>query len=89
MIYVGFVIGAMKSYLHKNKMSRVQKVLYHEDTEMYEADNGIWYNTIEEVVRQNIEYFQDIDIEYLIQNWSIKPPKRINFISPIEWIYEV
>lgn len=69
-------------------MDRVQKVLYHEDTEMFETDTGIWYNTIEEVVRQNIEHFEDIDIEYLIHDWSIKPPKRINFISPIEWEYE-
>lgn len=69
-------------------MSSVQKILYHEDIEMYENNLGGWYKDIEEVVRKNEDLFEDMDIEYLIQSWTIKPPKRINFITPLEWEYE-
>lgn len=71
-------------------MSTVQKILYHEDIDMYEDNLGGWYVTIEDVIRQNEALFDpDIDIEYLIQSWNIRPPKRINFISPLEWEYEI
>lgn len=79
----------MKSFLHYNKMDRVQKVLYHEDIEMYEDNLGEWYKDIEEVIRKNEELFEDIDIEYLIESWTTKPPKRINFITPLTWEYEI
>lgn len=69
-------------------MSRVQKILYHEDLEMYEDDLGGWYKDIEDVVHRNAELFEDLSIEYLIQSWTQNPPKRINFISPLEWEYE-
>lgn len=69
-------------------MSRVQKVLHHEDVDQYEDNLGGWYNDIEDVVRRNAELFEDLSIEYLIQSWTQNPPKRINFISPLEWEYE-
>lgn len=67
----------------------VQKVLYHEDLGKFEDDLGKWYDTIEDVVRHNVELFEDVDIEYLILSWTVKPPKRINFINPIQWEYDI
>ena len=70
-------------------MSRVQKILHHEDIDMYEDDLGGWYTDIEDVIRKNEALFdEDIDIEYLILSWTQNPPKRITFISPLCWEYE-
>lgn len=69
--------------------TQVQKVLHHEDIDKFEDNLGKWYDTIEDVVRQNEELFEDVDIEYLIQSWTAKPPKRITFIRPLHWEYEI
>lgn len=70
-------------------MDKVQKVLYHEDLDMYEDNLGGWYEDIGDFVNRNAQLFEDVDIESLIMNWTQKPPKRINFISPLEWEYEI
>lgn len=67
----------------------VQKVLYHEDLDMYEDNLGGWYEDIGDFVNRNAQLFEDVDIESLIMSWTQKPPKRINFINPLEWEYEI
>jgi hypothetical protein len=70
-------------------MSSIQKILYHVDTGKFEDNLGGFYDNIEDVIRNNQDKFEDIDIEYLIISWTERVPKRINFISPLEWEYDI
>jgi hypothetical protein len=70
-------------------MDRVQKVLYHELLDMYEDNRGGWYADIIEFITKNEELFEDVHIEYLMEAWTVRPPKRISFTDPIHWDYEI
>lgn len=67
-----------------------QRILYHEDMDMFEDNLGGFYISVEEVIEQNAWYYDKYDITYLIEEWTQQTPKRINMNDhSLTWDYDV
>jgi hypothetical protein len=51
-------------------------ITYNEELQCYEDESNV-YNTVEDILVMNQEYFEGKDVAYLRIVWNEQPPKRI------------
>lgn len=61
------------------------RVLWREDLQKFEDNLGNFYIDIEDIIKNNIEYFSTRDVDLLKHYWTAEAPRRINLNDNLTW----